>query len=202
MISGQAERLMPMIADVLEDAGLLYKDLQALVTTLGPGAFTGLRIGLSTVKALAISLDIPLYGITTFQALALAYRAKAAIQNFTVIIETKRSDFYIQRFGSQAQPLSAPQALSFEMTQALIQPEDVLIGDGVQRYQSLCEERGFKLEAARICMGYSAPDMACVLKHFENLEYFQTGDLPSITPLYLREVDVSFSKTKQRVLAD
>src|SRR5262249_27068835 len=97
MLSGHAERLMPMINEVMEEAGVKFPDLDTVVTTTGPGAFTGLRIGLSAAKSLGLALDIPVFGITTLQALALQYSAeKKPSGPLGVILETKREDFYFQ----------------------------------------------------------------------------------------------------------
>lgn len=65
-----SERLMPAVVRILEDAAVKPQDLTALAVSLGPGSFTGLRIGIMTAKTLAWSLQIPLYGIPTLDALA------------------------------------------------------------------------------------------------------------------------------------
>ncbi|MCB2100253.1 MAG: tRNA (adenosine(37)-N6)-threonylcarbamoyltransferase complex dimerization subunit type 1 TsaB, partial [Rhodobacterales bacterium] len=70
MARGQAEALMPMAAEVLAEAGLTATDLDGVAVTRGPGAFTGLRIGLSAARGLALAAGVPCLGVTTFQALA------------------------------------------------------------------------------------------------------------------------------------
>src|SRR5512139_1088298 len=60
-----SERLMPSIRDLLEEASLKIYDLQGIALGLGPGSFTGLRIGVSTVKGLAYALQIPVVGVST-----------------------------------------------------------------------------------------------------------------------------------------
>src|SRR5690554_5899592 len=65
-----SERLMPAVVRILADAGLGPSDLTAVAVSSGPGSFTGLRIGMMTAKTLAWSLNLPLFGIPTLDALA------------------------------------------------------------------------------------------------------------------------------------
>jgi tRNA threonylcarbamoyladenosine biosynthesis protein TsaB len=197
MAGGQAERLMPMIANVLEDAGLAYNDLEAVVTSVGPGAFTGLRIGLSTAKAFAMSLERPLYGLTTFQAIAFSFCEHDAKQGFAVIIETKRSDFYWQRFDSAAQPITPPRASEAQEIEAALDPGEILIGDGAMRYaQQVDAERERCVRG-----GYELSDMACVLRRLQNAPVLPSLFTSEPAPLYLRPADVSTPKASHRTLA-
>lgn len=71
MQRGQAERLAPMTRDVLAEAGVAFASLDRVVVTTGPGSFTGVRVGLSFARALALALSIPCVGVSTLEALAL-----------------------------------------------------------------------------------------------------------------------------------
>ncbi|MFV1981642.1 MAG: tRNA (adenosine(37)-N6)-threonylcarbamoyltransferase complex dimerization subunit type 1 TsaB, partial [Rhodothermia bacterium] len=68
-------KLVPLIREVVEDAGFQTRDIDAVAVSKGPGSYTGLRIGVSTAKGLAFGLDIPLVGVATFEALGWANRA-------------------------------------------------------------------------------------------------------------------------------
>ncbi len=94
MARGQAERLLPMIEETLAAAGLGYGQLDAVGVTRGPGAFTGIRIGLAAARGLSLALGIPAIGITTFEALAVR-----APEGCAVAIDTKRGDVFFQLFG-------------------------------------------------------------------------------------------------------
>jgi tRNA threonylcarbamoyladenosine biosynthesis protein TsaB len=65
-----AEKLVLLVDEVFEKAGLIFGDLDAVAVSQGPGSYTGLRIGVSTAKGIAYGLDIPLIGINTLQAMA------------------------------------------------------------------------------------------------------------------------------------
>ncbi|MGB4106276.1 MAG: tRNA (adenosine(37)-N6)-threonylcarbamoyltransferase complex dimerization subunit type 1 TsaB [Alphaproteobacteria bacterium] len=106
MVQGHAEVLLPMAERVLAEAGIDYADLDAIAVTTGPGAFTGLRIGLSTARALALALDVPLFGITTTQLLALQ-SVRDNPKPVAVMLDTKRGDFYFQTFDAEGKALAA-----------------------------------------------------------------------------------------------
>ena len=72
MARGQSERLVPMIEAVMSEAGIAYGALDAVAVTLGPGGFTGVRIGLATARALALAWARPIIGVSNFEALAAA----------------------------------------------------------------------------------------------------------------------------------
>lgn len=71
MQRGQAERLAPMVREVMQEAGVAFSALDRIAVTTGPGSFTGVRVGLSFARALALALDKPCLGVSTLEALAL-----------------------------------------------------------------------------------------------------------------------------------
>lgn len=71
MTRGQAERLMPMLDEMLAQCGVCWGDLARIGVGVGPGNFTGLRIGVSAARGLALALGIPAIGVSTFQAVSL-----------------------------------------------------------------------------------------------------------------------------------
>ena len=106
MVRGHAEHLVPALGETLAAAGLAWDRLDGIGVTRGPGAFTGLRIGLAAARGLALVLDIPVIGITTFEALAV--RAPAGC---VVAIDTRREDFYCQRCGPGGTAAGRPEIL-------------------------------------------------------------------------------------------
>lgn len=69
MARGQAERLMPLLQEVMQAGGVLWKDLDALGVGVGPGNFTGIRIAVSAARGLALGLGVPAIGVSTFEAI-------------------------------------------------------------------------------------------------------------------------------------
>jgi tRNA threonylcarbamoyladenosine biosynthesis protein TsaB len=70
MARGQAERLAPLVDELMDEAGLRFDQLDAIAVTRGPGAFTGLRVGLAFARGLALALDKPCLGFSTLEVLA------------------------------------------------------------------------------------------------------------------------------------
>ncbi|HBH27062.1 MAG TPA: tRNA (adenosine(37)-N6)-threonylcarbamoyltransferase complex dimerization subunit type 1 TsaB [Rhodospirillaceae bacterium] len=71
MARGQDARLVPLVGEVLAQAGLTYEGLTGVVVAVGPGSFTGTRVGLAAAQGLALALDIPVHGASTLDALGL-----------------------------------------------------------------------------------------------------------------------------------
>ena len=149
MPRGQAEKLMPMIVTALERAKggkVEFNDIDMIAVTCGPGAFTGLRIGLSTAKALAMVLDIPVIGVETFDALLASFKnmrleergeskgkdkgkgkgeddvfSSGAYSHYAVLIETKRKDYYSKVFGFDGSVFSPGASRNLDEVCALIE---------------------------------------------------------------------------------
>ncbi len=99
MERGHAERLIPMIVEVLAEAGLGFAALDAVGVTTGPGAFTGLRIGLAAARGIGLAAAKPVIGVTSFEAVAAAIPDGARARRKTIVaIDTKRGDLYVQAF--------------------------------------------------------------------------------------------------------
>ncbi|MDQ0325279.1 tRNA threonylcarbamoyl adenosine modification protein YeaZ [Rhodopseudomonas julia] len=75
---GHAERLFPLIEECLADASVAYSDLTAVATTVGPGSFTGIRIGVAAARGLALALQIPAFGVDVLEALCEGVRHSEA----------------------------------------------------------------------------------------------------------------------------
>ncbi len=79
MDRGQAERLLPLIGELLADAGVGWSALDGIAVCVGPGNFTGLRLGVAAARGLALALDRPAVGVTLFEALAAAHGGTALV---------------------------------------------------------------------------------------------------------------------------
>jgi len=90
---GQSERLVPMLEDLLSDAGLRWQDLDVIGVGTGPGNFTGIRIAVATARGLALGLGIPAVGVTGFET-------ADAPPGTTVFVDAPRGQVYAHRPGS------------------------------------------------------------------------------------------------------
>lgn len=106
MTRGHQERLAPLVAEVMEAAGLAFSQLERIGVTVGPGSFTGLRVGLAFAQGLAAALGVPLAGVGTLEALA----AEGGAGLVFAAIDARRDQVYLQAF-SDGVALSAPDAL-------------------------------------------------------------------------------------------
>lgn len=199
MPRGQAEALVPAVQQVLEKAGGVFSDVDLIATTVGPGAFTGLRIGLSTAQAFGLALKKPVAGVTTLEILAAQYFADNELseQLLCVLIETKRQDYYCQFFNADGTEYTEPQALAGEAVRDIQGEKEALyIGDAIKRFS---EER-FADDSTKVCKGYELPD-PCLIASMA-LERYEKNNIRPPEPLYLRGADVSSSKKEQRVILE
>lgn len=132
---GHAETLLPLYERLMTSLGISSKDIKSVYVTVGPGSFTGLRVGLTVARFIGFSLKIPVYGVTSFQAFSSSLMEK---KDRLVLIETKRSDYYCQLLSAQHQALSEPTSISSTEVTAIIQNnKNVMItGDAVNRFVS------------------------------------------------------------------
>jgi tRNA threonylcarbamoyladenosine biosynthesis protein TsaB len=193
MARGHAEALMPMVVEALAEAGLGFTDLSAVGVTVGPGAFTGLRIGLSAARGIGLAAGIPVLGATTLEVVAHGVpEAERAGASIVSVIESKRADLYVQAFGSDLAPLGEPASLMPEgLAEALPDGRLVLAGDGAARAaEALKASNG----ADRTSLSASGPHPdARVLAALIAARLREIGagldDLAPPEPLYLRPPD-------------
>lgn len=173
---GHQEAIAPLVKDLMAQAGLGFSDLDRVGVTIGPGSFTGLRVGLAFAKGLGAALAVPVVGVGTLAALA----EPLAEDLVFAVIDARRGQVYLQAFA-QGRPLMAPDALDVDTAAARIAElsggrQAVLAGSGAALLADL-------MPSARL-IGAPACDPAAVAR----LAAAQTS--PSIPrPLYLRAPD-------------
>jgi len=94
MAKGQAERLMPMLQEMLARHGAVWRDLAAIGVGVGPGNFTGVRISVAAARGLALSLGVPALGVSALEAAALGLP-----RPLRVVMDARRAEVYAQDFG-------------------------------------------------------------------------------------------------------
>jgi tRNA threonylcarbamoyladenosine biosynthesis protein TsaB len=167
----RAQRLLEDVDALLRQAGAHPSDLDRLAVGLGPGSFTGVRIGLAVARGLALSLELPGSGVSTLAALA------AGAPGARPVIDAKRREVFTI-VGDEPRVL-APQELPLD-------EGTVCVGDGAKRYRALLEGRGADvppddderhLPRARFLVGLAGAP----------------GSVEELEPLYLRVPDADRS---------
>jgi tRNA threonylcarbamoyladenosine biosynthesis protein TsaB len=135
MVRGQAEHLVPMIARVMAAARLGFGELDLIAVTLGPGAFTGVRIGIATAQGLALATGSPALGLGSFEAVAAAVPAALVEErSLLVAIESRREELYLQAFGQGRAPLGEGALVPADRWREIAPPGPlVLAGDAAGR---------------------------------------------------------------------
>lgn len=131
MARGQSEALIPMVQAVMAEAECTFPQVDLLAVSVGPGAFTGIRIGLSAARALALAADKPLAGITTTQAIAAAIPQSERLgRTVMVVVDSRRAELWVQLFSADLAPMGDIQALRPEQAALAVSGPVVLAGDG------------------------------------------------------------------------
>jgi tRNA threonylcarbamoyladenosine biosynthesis protein TsaB len=112
MVRGHAEALMPLIARVMSEARLEFLELDRVAVTVGPGSFTGLRVGVSAARGIAVAAGKPAVGLTTLAAYAAPYIAADDITPLVVAIDARNNQVYMQLFGNGGRTLVQPKIAS------------------------------------------------------------------------------------------
>jgi len=186
--------LLPgIINDMLNWSGYSLNDLVAIAVSSGPGSYTGLRIGLSTVKGLCYSLDLPLIQISSLDTLALAGR-DWSLQGTLIcpMIDARRMEVYTKLIDHEGLELWPTQALVLtENTFEEFEGQILLVGNGATK----C--RGFLRNSKLIIADKEVPQA----RHMGTLAWnkFQADlfeDLASYEPNYLKEFQTKKAKNK------
>lgn len=110
--TSHGELLAPTIAQALNDAGLAPGDLDAIAVGVGPGPFTGLRVGLVTARVMAEALGIPAYGVCSLDAIALQVVDEALCdQAFAIVTDARRREVYAATYDAAGLRLTGPDVL-------------------------------------------------------------------------------------------
>ena len=142
---GHAAQLLPLAARLLEEAGLTFADLDRVAVGIGPGTFTGLRIGVATARALAQGAGAELVGISTLRTLA----QNAPDRRVLAVLDARRGEAFAAAWVGDA-ALLAPAALdpaSLAERARALSPSPLAVGDGAVRFRMDLEAAGAEVPA-------------------------------------------------------
>ena len=187
-----SQKLMPMLSQMFEENNLSLKDINVLSCALGPGSFTGIRIGLATVKAFCDSQNIPIVGITSLESLAYNVSDNGLI---FPIIDAKNENIYSAAFqcNEQAYKLKINEfadninnALNKFINIATLDVPIYFVGNGSIIYKDLIEKtfNGFPIHFSNSNEQSAISLAKCAFVKYCNGEY---GDSNSVSPVYLRK---------------
>jgi tRNA threonylcarbamoyladenosine biosynthesis protein TsaB len=170
---GHAETLMPMVEEVLDEAGLRFAALDLIAAAIGPGSFTGLRTGLAAARGLALALGRPTFGVTSLEAVAQLVPLGSTL---LVALETKREDIYIQLFSPTREPLTEPMVCLPDRIPALLPSGPILVaGDAAARLLKVMHAEFFDTPTGD----------AAVIATIAASRFRPGATFPALTPLYL-----------------
>ncbi|HEY3305416.1 MAG TPA: tRNA (adenosine(37)-N6)-threonylcarbamoyltransferase complex dimerization subunit type 1 TsaB [Candidatus Binatia bacterium] len=195
-----AETLLPLIDKLLDTAGLRLTDVSAFAVAIGPGSFTGLRIGLSTVKGLAYGSEAPVVGIPTLAAVAA--RVNDGDGFICPFLDARKKEVYAALFcrsGGRLERVSediaaAPEKV-VESVRRLTDGEPcVFIGDAARTYAEVVKES--LGEKGRLTLGENYPSVASAVAFLaeEKILRRECDPVGPLVPLYLRPSEAELKR--------
>lgn len=188
MSRGHAEALMPMIIETLAEAGQALRAIDAMAVTVGPGAFTGIRIGLAAARGIGLAAGVSIHGVTTFGAVAEAVPEIARRdRRLIVLLDSQRGDLFVQVYESTLVEVGPPAVMAASDALGLISDAPAVVaGDGVDLLRPLIRDR---LAHGSVLVQAEAPvDAGNVARLAARL--LSAGEALPPVPLYLRAPDV------------
>jgi tRNA threonylcarbamoyladenosine biosynthesis protein TsaB len=185
MARGQAERLFPLLEEVLAEAGAEWRDLSALGCGIGPGNFTGIRLSVASARGLALSLGIPAIGVSSLEAMA--YGTDGVV---VASLDARRDGLFVQVLGGGE--TREPLLCTLETLPPIpARAEPTCIGHRADAIAAFCGGH----------MGNAAMPRAVAIAHIANARRRNTN-LPRPAPLYLKPADAAPSRDAAPVILE
>lgn len=181
--TGHAERLVPMVGEVVGEAGLSFDQIGRIAVTVGPGTFTGTRIGVAAARALGLATGAGTVGVSSLAAMAEVARRQLGAVPLAVVVDARRGEVYAQSFGSGGDEQSSPALLSLEDAARVAGEGDIVfVGSGAAAVAVIARGHG---RAATALLPDLLPDATAVAQLAARLPCCDT----TVAPLYLRPPD-------------
>jgi tRNA threonylcarbamoyladenosine biosynthesis protein TsaB len=181
--TGHAQRLIPMIGDVMREARLSFDHIDRIAVTVGPGTFTGTRIGVAAARALALACGAKTVGASSLAVMAEAARTQVTAGSLAVVVDARRGEVYAQLFGPGGglDAKSPPQLLSIADAAGLGSGPIVFVGSGAAAVAEAVRD-------GREAMG-ALPDLLPDAGALARIAAGLAASEVSLVPLYLRPPD-------------
>ncbi|MFP6687428.1 MAG: tRNA (adenosine(37)-N6)-threonylcarbamoyltransferase complex dimerization subunit type 1 TsaB [Polyangiaceae bacterium] len=181
-----AERLFGVVDEVLAAAKIRRDDIEAIACDVGPGSFTGVRVGLASAKGMAMGLEIPLIGVCGLAAMADAARQMCPEGVIVPVTDGKRSELFFAAYDAQGAEVLSPRSLRAEQLRAALAEfgqDVVLCGDVLDTLDDLGQRR---VEAA----GAAFPDARYIARlALREMAAGGVVSLADVQPVYARAPD-------------
>jgi tRNA threonylcarbamoyladenosine biosynthesis protein TsaB len=205
---GHVSQLLPLALELLAEAGLDVSQLDRVAVGIGPGTFTGLRIGVATARALVHAHDLPLVGVSTLRSLAagaVAHGAGAEPPATLAVLDARRGEAFAAAWAAgdaaqpAAEPLLAPAALTPEAlaeSVAALPAGVAAVGDGAVRFRDVLAAAGAVVPADD-----SAAHRVDAAVHARLATAMEPDARDAVRPAYLRLPDAELALRRRRATA-
>ncbi len=191
-----SKHLMGIIEDLLRISGIGVPDIESFAVAHGPGSFTGLRIGLSTVKGLAMSVGKPVVGISSLDALAHGV-SLVERRNLCVMIDARKNEVFTAGYtldNGQLKKTTSEHLVGVDDLGRAVQDDTFFVGSGSVRYRDIIAQRMghrafFAPESFHHIQAAIVADLG-----FEMMKRRRMEDIDNITPCYIRKSDAEIHK--------
>jgi len=193
-----SERLLPTVENLLAQTDMKLEDISAIAVSVGPGSFTGLRIGLSTAKGLCFGLKIPLYATSTLRSLA--NNASSVSSNICALMDAGRDEYYFALYSSEFTEIHAPAFAKLEQIMKIVDNETLIIGPANSKIKQALYAIDTTLNFARDIDCYpKAASLVDIIENNKGCDMYEADDIAKVEPLYIRKsaAEENF-KIKQR----
>lgn len=205
---GHAEHIIDQVSSLMQEAGIGYQSLNRISCTMGPGSFTGVRVGIAYAKGLALSLDVPLFGAvcsdvallkfaSSYSGLSKEFEALSLNDAYSFhvchVLEAGRDEFYVHVFerlsSGQFKPLTKPLLLPYSEVQTFVEQHQIKLsfGPGGELLQKLNQDALDEMALSHGCVSSLPLDIRAEDLFRLDEEQFLIDE--EVRPLYLRAPD-------------
>lgn len=192
-----SKHLMDMIKAALRMSGLNFSDLDGFAVTRGPGSFTGLRIGISTVKGLAVALEKPVVGVSSLEALALQVSYSRDL--ICPILDARKGEVYFSRYrflnghlkNQTKERVAPPDKAVDDLSESCL-----FVGNGALLYKEIILEKMGKFASFAPLIQNTIRASTMAYLSMAKFEKNDTDDIEKISPYYIRKSDAELNLMK------
>ncbi|HEU0317311.1 MAG TPA: tRNA (adenosine(37)-N6)-threonylcarbamoyltransferase complex dimerization subunit type 1 TsaB, partial [Solirubrobacteraceae bacterium] len=186
---GHVSQLLPLIEQAIEQADTTWDQIERIAVDVGPGTFTGLRIGIATAHGLAHARGLPLAGVSSLEALAAEAAHDEHEGPVLAVLDARRGEAFAAAWTAGGAPLLEPAALGPEALAEQVKslhPGTLAVGDGAVRFRGVLEAAGVAVPDDDSALHRVRARQVCLLGGRGS-----AGDPAQVLPLYLRAPDAS-----------